>query len=145
MFQNWRAFSKVYVSVNLSPGRPKKKWKKSIKIGIASWHIRLKNQVSDFWQVHLLFCNMQMKLRNLMSEFGVNVIFICFIHSKIFQSDRKQRSQREKFTAHYSCKNADLNLRLVALMSNRFIFQIIDSLMQSWRVRLTFLDCDFFH
>ena len=79
-----------------------------------------------------------------MSEFGVNVIFICFIHSKIFQSDRKQRSQREKFTAHYSCKNADLNLRLVALMSNRFIFQIIDSLMQSWRVRLTFLDRDLF-
>ena len=136
MFQNWWAFSKVYVSVNLSPGQPKKKWKKSIKIGIASWHIRL---------VRLLFCNMQMKLRNLMSEFGVNVIFICFIHSKIFQSDRKQRSQREKFTAHYSCKNADLNLRLVALMSTRFIFQIIDSLMQSWRIRLTFLDCDFFH
>ena len=145
MFQNWRAFSKVYVSVNLSPGQPKKKLKKSIKIGIASWHIRLKNQVSDFWQGHLLFCNMQMKLRNLMSEFGVNVIFICFIHSKIFQSDRKQRSQREKFTAHYSCKNADLNFTLVALMSNRFIFQIIDSLMQSWRVCLTFLDCDFFH
>ena len=145
MFQNWRAFSKVYVSVNLSPGQPKKKWKKSIKIGIASWHIRLKNQVSDFWQVRLLFCNMQMKLRNFTSEFAVNVIFICFIHSKIFQSDRKQRSQREKFTAHYSCKNADLNLRLVALMSTRFIFQIIDSLMQSWRIRLTFLDCDFFH
>ena len=58
-----------------------------------------------------------------MSEFGVNVIFICFIHSKIFQSDRKQTSQREKFTAHYSCKNADLNLRLVALMSNDSFFK----------------------
>ena len=46
-------------------------------------------------------------------------------------------SQREKFTAHYACRNADLNLRLVAAMLNRFIFQIIDPLMQSWGVRLT--------
>ena len=74
-------------------------------------------------------------------EFDVNVFttitFICFIHSKIFQSDWKQRSQCEKFTAHYACRNADLNLRLVVAVSNRFIFQIIDSLMQSWGVRLT--------
>ena len=74
-------------------------------------------------------------------EFDVNVfktiMFICFIHSKIFQSDRKQRSHREKFTAHCTCRNADLNLRLVVAMSNRFIFQIISSLMQSWGVHLT--------
>ena len=30
---------------------------------------------------------------------------------KIFQSDQIQRSYREKFTAHYTCRNADLNLR----------------------------------
>ena len=38
-----------------------------------------------------------------------------FIHSKIFQSDRKQRSYDEKFTAHHRSRNADLNLRLVDL------------------------------
>ena len=36
---------------------------------------------------------------------------------------------------------ADLNLRPVAATANRFIFPIIDSLMQSWGVHLTCLDC----
>ena len=41
--------------------------------------------------------------------------------------------------------NAELNLRLVAATTNRFIFQIIDSLMQSWGLRLTCLDCNNSH
>ena len=57
-------------------------------------------------------------------EFDVNV---SFNHSKLFQSDRIQRSCSEKFTAHYACRNADLNWRLVAATANGFIFQIIDS------------------
>ena len=48
----------------------------------------------------------------------------------------------EKLTDHYACKNADLNLRLVVATSNRFIFQIIDSLIQSLGLRLTCLDCN---
>ena len=52
-----------------------------------------------------------------------------FIHSKIFQSDRIQRSYHKKFTAYYTCRNADLNLRLVAATTtcNGFIFDIINS------------------
>ena len=68
-----------------------------------------------------------------------------FLHSNIFQSDWIQRSYREKLTDHYACKNADLNLRLVAATSNRFIFQIIDSLIQSLGLRLTCLDCNNSH
>ena len=34
-----------------------------------------------------------------------------------------------KYTVHYACGNVDLNLILVAAMTNGFIFQIIDSLM----------------
>ena len=47
----------------------------------------------------------------------------------------------KKFTAHYACRNTDLNLRLVAATTNRFLLQIIDLLIQSWGVRLTCLDC----
>ena len=56
------------------------------------------------------------------------------IHSKIFQSDRIQGRYRKKYTAHYACRNADLNLMLVGATTNGFIFQIIDSLMESWGV-----------
>ena len=37
--------------------------------------------------------------------------------------------------------NADLNLTLVAGTTNGFIFQIINSLIESCGVRLTCLDC----
>ena len=46
-------------------------------------------------------------------------------------------SSKKKITAHYACRNADLNLLLVAATTNRFSFQIIDSLMESMGVRLT--------
>ena len=37
----------------------------------------------------------------------------------------------QKRTAHYACRSADLNLMPVAATTNGFIFQIIDSLMES--------------
>ena len=58
-------------------------------------------------------------------KFDVNVFkAILFISSK-------------KFTAHYACRNADLNVA----MTNGFICQIIDLLMESCGVYLTWLDC----
>ena len=63
-----------------------------------------------------------------------------FIHSQISQSDRLQKSYHEKSAAHYKCRNADLNFILVQAMTNGFTFQIINSLMKSWGVRLTCLD-----
>ena len=44
------------------------------------------------------------------------------------------------FAARYACRNADLNLIQVAGMTNGFIFQIINSLIESWGVCLTCLD-----
>ena len=61
---------------------------------------------------------------------------------KDFQSDQIQRSSRKIFTAHYACRNADLNLTLVTGTANGFVFQIINSLLESWGVRLTWLDCN---
>ena len=60
---------------------------------------------------------------------------------KDFQSDQKQRSSRKIFTAHYACRNAALNLTPVTGTTNGFIFQIINSLIESWGVRLTWFDC----
>ena len=119
---------------------------------------------------------------------------------KDFQSDQIQRSSRKMCTAHYACRNADLNLTLVSgttnnggsgggargaglplflhqtearraeknffgdplsppppylrggmtgaplsqgvdpALTNAFIFQIINSLIESWGVRLTCRD-----
>ena len=51
---------------------------------------------------------------------------------KDFQSDQIQRSSCEIFTAHYACKNADLNLTLVLGTTKGFSFQIINSLIEPW-------------
>ena len=60
---------------------------------------------------------------------------------KDFQSDQTQRSSRKIFTAHYACRNAALNLTPVTGTTNGFIFQIINSLIESWGVCLTWFDC----
>ena len=62
---------------------------------------------------------------------------------KDFESDQIQRSSRKIFTAKYACRNADLNLTLVTGTTNGFIFQIINSLIESYGVRLTCFDCNF--
>ena len=64
---------------------------------------------------------------------------------KDFQSDQIQRSSRKIFTAYYVCRNAALNLTPVTGTTNGFIFQIINSqlnsLTESCGVRLTWFDC----
>ena len=60
---------------------------------------------------------------------------------KDFQLDQIQRSSGKIFTAHYACRNAALNLTPVTGTTNEFIFQIINSLIESWGVCLTCLDC----
>ena len=60
---------------------------------------------------------------------------------KDFQSDQIQTSSRKLFTAHYACSNSDLNLTPVTGTTNGFIFQIINSLIESLGVRLTCFDC----
>ena len=65
------------------------------------------------------------------------------VHPKIFLSDRIQRSYCKILTPYCACRNADSNLILVAAMTNTgFIFQLSDSLMVSWGICLTRLDCN---
>ena len=61
---------------------------------------------------------------------------------KDFQSDKIQRTSRKIFTAHYPCRNATLNLTPVTGTTKGFIFQIINSLIESWGVHLTWFDCN---
>ena len=60
---------------------------------------------------------------------------------KDFQSDQIQTSSRKLFTVHYACGNSDLNLTPVTGTTNAFIFQIINSLIESLGVRFTCFDC----
>ena len=67
-------------------------------------------------------------------EFGVHLwatVSMKFNPFKDFQSDQIQRSSRKIFTAHYACRNAALNLTPVTGTTNGFIFQIINSLIES--------------
>ena len=57
---------------------------------------------------------------------------------KDFQSDQIQRGSRKVLIAHYACGNADC----LTGTTNGFIFQMINSLIESWGVRLTCLDCN---
>ena len=51
---------------------------------------------------------------------------------KDFKSDQVQRSSLKIFTAHYAYRNADLNLTPVMGTTNGFIFQVINSLIESF-------------
>ena len=68
-----------------------------------------------------------------------------FYPFKDFQSDQIQKSSRKIFTVHYACSNADLNSTQVTETTNGFIFQIINSLIESCGgVGLTCFDCNKF-
>ena len=74
-------------------------------------------------------------------EFDVNV-FKKLNPFKDFRCDQIQRRSRKIFTFHYACRNAALNLTLITGTTNGFIFQIINSLIESCGVCLTCLDCN---
>ena len=50
---------------------------------------------------------------------------------KDFQSDQIQRSAHKIFIAHYTCRNANLNLTPVTGTTIRFIFRIINAEKES--------------
>ena len=64
-----------------------------------------------------------------------------FYPFKDFQSNQIQGSARKIFTAHYACRDADMNLTPVTGTTNGFIFQMINSLIELWGQRLMCLDC----
>ena len=70
-----------------------------------------------------------MKLPPAQFCFGSN-----FVHSKIL-ADPIQRGYRKKLTAPYACRNADLNLIVVAATTKGFNFRIKKSVMVSWAGR----------
>ena len=78
------------------------------------------------------------------SSVSLNLIFMSskqFYPFKDVQSDQIQKGYCKKSTVYHACRNANLKLTLVATMTNGFLFKIIDSLMVSIGVRLTWRDC----
>ena len=71
-------------------------------------------------------------------KFDVNVFYEIYNPFKDFQSDQIQRGSRKVLIAHYACGNADC----LTGTTNGFIFQMINSLIESCGVRLTCLDCN---
>ena len=82
----------------------------------------------------LLSCTVMQKWSFSVMKFMLKCLRSC--PSKIIQSGRVVI-----YAAHYTCSNVDLNLILVAARTSGFIFQIIDSLMASRGVHLTWHDC----
>ena len=67
-----------------------------------------------------------------------------FIHSKIFQSDRIQRTYCKKFAIQHVCRNTDLNLILISATNNRFINWILVGTLggfQRDKIALNYLIC----
>ena len=62
-----------------------------------------------------------------------------FVHSKIFNVTKYREVPVKYFTAHYACRNADLNLTLVTGTTNAF--KLNQFIIEFWGVRLTCLDC----
>ena len=55
--RNWDAFCKSICLCKFNSSPAKNKRKRTINIAFASWHVLLKNRVSDCWHVHLFFCD----------------------------------------------------------------------------------------
>ena len=92
----------------------------------------LNSHVKSLWN----FCRLSFL------EFDRNVFTEILSIQRCFSLTKYWQVCCQKFTAHCDCRNADFSLILVEATSDRFIFQIINSLMKSWGVRLTWLDCN---
>ena len=67
---------------------------------------------------------------------GLNYIYIKFRETEAAGNDVTS----SEFTAHYACKNEEINLK--STFTNGFNFLIINSLKESWGYAgLTWLDC----
>ena len=59
--RNWDGFCQSICLCKFNSSPSKNKWKRTVNIAFASWHVLLKNRVSDFWHVHLFFCDTGIK------------------------------------------------------------------------------------
>ena len=59
--RNWDDFWEGICLCKFTSSPAKNDRKRTINIAFASWHIQLKNRVSDFWHVHLFVCGTGLK------------------------------------------------------------------------------------
>ena len=103
-----------------------------------SVHSEVESVVSCRFQIHLciLACvvNREITREAVMKFLPAQFPWIwCKMSSKLkyFQPEQIQRISRKIFIAHYACRKADLKLTLVTGKTKGFIFQIINSSIES--------------
>ena len=82
--------------------------KRTINIAFASWHVLLKNHVSDFWHMHLFICDNRIK-----SE-GTNHQHFLWKNDDYSKTDKENRNRRHGFRGKLS------DNKLAKLQLNRF-------------------------
>ena len=91
---------------NSSPAKNERK--RAINIAFASWHVLLKNRVSDFWNMHLFICDNRIK-----SE-GTNHQHFLWKNDDYSKTDKENRNRRHGFRGKLS------DNKLAKLQLNRF-------------------------
>ena len=91
---------------NSSPAKNERK--RTINIAFASWHVLLKNRVSDFWHVHLFICDNRIK-----SE-GTNHQHFLWKNDDYSKTEKENKNRRHVFQGKLS------HNKLAKFQLNRF-------------------------
>ena len=90
-------FAKAYDYVNSTPVLLRiNEQKRTINIAFASWHVLLKNLVSDFWHMNLFFCDTRIK-----SE-GTNHQHFLWKNDDYSKTEKENRNCRHGFRGKLS-------------------------------------------
>ena len=94
--RNWDVFceSTCLCKFNSSPAKNERK--RTINIAFASWHVLLKNRVSDFWQMHLFICDNRIK-----SE-GTNHKHFLWNNDDYSKTEKENKNRRPFFRGKLS-------------------------------------------
>ena len=89
--RNWDRFCQSICLCKFNSSPSKNKRKRTVNIAFASWHVLLKNRVSDFWYVHLFFCDTRIK-----SE-GANHQHFLWKNDDNSKTEKENKNRRQSF------------------------------------------------
>ena len=93
---NWDVFCESICLCKFNSSSSKNEWKRTINIAFASWHVLLKNHVSDFWHVHLFICDSRIK-----SE-GTNHQHFLWKQDDYLKVEKENKNRRQGFRGKLS-------------------------------------------
>ena len=124
--RNWDVFCESICLCKFNSSPAKNERKRTINIAFSSWHVLLKNRVSDFWHLHLFICDNKIK-----SE-GANHQHFLWKNDDNSKTEKENKNRRhgfEKNSLTISWPNfskigsgaADLELKTYAWLSKIFV------------------------